>query len=89
MTDQERQLLENTASSLLQLVEMQKDLNAGFRAALLEIYRAQFSTGDHKTETLARLRLSLAIMEREGQGTKFMTDFIKQLESWNRVTGHV
>ena len=24
-------------------------------------------------------------MEREGHGTKFMTDFIRQLESW---TGH-
>jgi hypothetical protein len=85
MTDEERQLLEDTANSLLQLIEMQKDLNLGFQAALLEAYRAQFSTGDHKAETLARLKLSLAIMEREGQGTKFMTDFIRQLESW---TGH-
>jgi DNA anti-recombination protein RmuC len=85
MTDEERQLLENTANRLAQLIEMQKDLNDGFQTALLEIYRAQFSTSDHKAETLARLKLSLAIMEREGQGTKFMTDFIRQLESW---TGH-
>jgi len=85
MTDEERQLLEDTATSLVQLIDMQKDLNAGFRAVLLEIYRAQFSTGDRKSETLARLKLSLSIMQREGHGADFMTDFIRQLESW---TGH-
>jgi hypothetical protein len=82
MTDEERQLLENTAHSLSQLIEMQKDLNAGFQAALLEVYRAQFSTSDHKAETMARLKLSLALMQREGDGAKFMAGFIQQLESW-------
>ena len=48
MTDEERQLLENTARSLLLVIEQQKDAVAGIEAALLEIYRAQFSTDNRK-----------------------------------------
>ena len=83
MTDDERQLLENTARSVLRLIEEQKEALAGVEAALLEIYRAQFSTDDRKHETMARLKLALKVLESEGRGAYFMTEFIRKLEPWN------
>lgn len=82
MTDEERQLLENTARSLLRVIEQQKDALAGMEAALLEIYRAQFTTDHRKHETLARLKLTLKVMEAEGRGTNFLGEFIRKLEPW-------
>lgn len=82
MTDEERALLENTARSLLRAIEQQKDAAAGLEAALLEIYRAQFTTDNRKHETLARLKLSLKMLEAEGQGTNFLGEFIRKLELW-------
>lgn len=80
MTDEERQLLENTARSLLRVIEQQKDTVAGIEAALLEIYRAQFTTDNRKHETLARLKLTLKVLEAEGQGVNFLGEFIRKLE---------
>ena len=51
-------------------------------AALLEVYRAQFSTDNRKQETLARLQLSLKILEAEGHGADFLREFIRKLEPW-------
>ncbi len=82
MTDEERQLLENTARSLLRVIEQQKDTVAGMEAALLEIYRAQFTTVHRKHETLARLKLNLKVLEAEGQGANFLGEFIRKLERW-------
>jgi hypothetical protein len=82
MTDDERQLMENTARSLLRLIEQQKDAVAGLEVALLEIYRAQFTTDDRKYETMARLRMNLKILEAEGHGAQFLTGFIGKLELW-------
>jgi len=82
MTDEERQLLENTARSLLLVIEQQKDVIAGIEAALLEIYRAQFSTDHRKQEILARLQLSLKMLEAEGHGAEFLREFIRKLEPW-------
>lgn len=82
MTDEERQLLENTARSLLRVIEQQKDTIAGMEAALLEMYRAQFATDHRKHETLARLRLNLKVLEAEGQGAKFLAELIRKLERW-------
>ena len=82
MTDEEGQLLENTARSLLRVIEQQKDALAGMEAALLEIYRAQFTTDHRKHETLARLKLTLKVMEAEGRGTNFLGEFIRKLEPW-------
>ena len=82
MTDEERQLLENTARSLLAVIEQQNDAVAGIEAALLEIYRAQFSTDNRKQETLARLQLSLKMLEAEGHGADFLREFIRKLEPW-------
>jgi len=82
MTDEERQLLENTARSLLRVIEQQNDAVAGMEAALLEIYRAQFSTDGRKQEILARLQLSLKMLGAEGHGTDFLREFIRKLEPW-------
>lgn len=82
MTDEERQLLENTARSLLRVMEEHKDVVAGMEAALLEIYRAQFTTDNRKHETMARLKLNLKILEAEGRGTNFLSEFIRKLEPW-------
>ena len=82
MTDEERQLLENTARSLLRVIDQQKDTMAGMEAALLEVYRAQFTTDHRKQETLARLKLGLKVLEAEGQGANFLREFIRKLEPW-------
>ncbi|HYI30443.1 MAG TPA: hypothetical protein VD863_21595 [Bradyrhizobium sp.] len=82
MTDEERQLLENTARSLLRVIEQQKDTVAGMEAALLEIFRAQFTTDQRKQETLARLKLTLKVLEAEGRGANFLGEFIRKLEPW-------
>jgi len=82
MTDEERQLLENTARSLLHVIEEQKQVVSGMEAALLEIYRAQFTTDDRQHETLARLKMSLKVLEAEGQGANFLREFIRKLEPW-------
>lgn len=83
MTDEERQLLENTARSLLRVMEEQKDALAGMEAALLEIYRAQFTTDNRKHETMARLKLHLKVLEAEGRGAPFLSEFIRKLEPWD------
>jgi len=82
MTDEERQLLENTARSLLRVIEQQKNTVAGMEAALLEIFRAQFTTDQRKQETLARLKLTLKVLEAEGRGANFLGEFIRKLEPW-------
>lgn len=82
MTDEERQLLESTARSLLRLMEEQKEAVSGMEAALLEIYRAEFTTDGRKHETMARLKLSLKVLEAEGRGANFLGEFIRKLEPW-------
>jgi hypothetical protein len=48
MTDEERQVLEDTARLLLHLIEEQKETVPGMEVALLELYRAQFTIDDRK-----------------------------------------
>jgi hypothetical protein len=84
MTDDERQLLEDTARSLIRLREEQKNIVAGMQAALLEVYRAHFTTDNRKHETMARLKLALKVLEGEGQGATFMVEFIRKLERWTQ-----
>ena len=50
MTDDERQVLEDTARLLLHLIEEQKETVAGMEVALLELYRAQFPIDDRNTK---------------------------------------
>jgi hypothetical protein len=82
MTDEERQLLERTARSLLRVMEEHKEAVSGMEVALLEIYRAQFTTDKRKQETIARLKLSLKVLEAEGRGANFLGEFIRKLEPW-------
>ena len=87
MTDDERKLLEDTARSLLRLIEDQKDAVAGIEAALLEIYRAQFTTDERKLQTIARLEISLKLLEADGRGARFLTGFLRKLQPWG-VSDH-
>lgn len=82
MTDEERKLLEDTARTVIRLMEEQKEAAAGLEAALLEIYRAHFTTNDRKHETMGRLKLMLKVLKNEDRGAKFMTEFIRKLEPW-------
>lgn len=82
MTDDERQLLETTARSLIRLREEQNNTNAGLQAALLEVYRAHFTSDNRKHETMARLKLASKVLESEGRGSTFLTEFIRRLEPW-------
>jgi hypothetical protein len=82
MTDDERRLLEDTARGLIRLMDDHGDAMAGVEAALLEVYRAHFTTDDRKHETMARLRLGLRVLESQGRGARFMTEFIRKLEPW-------
>ncbi len=82
MTDDERKLLEDTARTVIRLMEEQKEAAAGLEVALLEIYRAHFAISNRKHETMGRLKLTLKVLENEGRGAKFMTEFIRKLEPW-------
>lgn len=82
MTDEERHLLENTARSLLRVMEEHREAVSGMEAALLEIYRVQFTTDRRKHQIMARLKLSLKVLEAEGRGAHFLREFIRKLERW-------
>jgi hypothetical protein len=83
MTPDERQLLADTAKSVIRLVESHSDTVAGTRVALLEMFRAQFAADDRKEETLARLRITLSLLRQtDGRGTGFLEDLIGKLEPW-------
>jgi hypothetical protein len=88
MTNEERKLLEDTARSLIRLREEQKDVIAGVEAALLEIYRAHFTTDNRKHETMARLKLGLKVLESQGQGAGFLAQFIRKLEPWTQYDAY-
>ena len=83
MTSDERQLLADTAKSLIRLAESHSDTVAGVRVALLEVFRAQFIADDRKEETLARLRIALSLLQQaDGRGVAFLSDLIGKLEPW-------
>jgi hypothetical protein len=83
MTSDERQLLADTAKSLIRLAESHSDTVAGTRAAMLEVFRAQFMVDDRKEETLARLRITLSLLQQtDGRGVGFLSDLIGKLEPW-------
>ena len=42
----------------------------------------EFTTDHRKHETLARLQLSLKVLEAEGQSADFLREFIRKLEPW-------
>jgi len=57
MTDEERQLLKDTAQNLLRLLHQWDDTVEGMRAAISELYRVGMATPERKALALARLKI--------------------------------
>jgi hypothetical protein len=82
MTDEERQLLKDTAENLLRLLRKWDDTIDGVTVAISELYRAGITTPERKLNTLARLRVHRDLMAKDGKGVKYLTDLIEQLDKW-------
>jgi hypothetical protein len=82
MTDEERQLLKDTAENLLQLLRRWDDTIDGMSVAISELYRAGITTPDRKIATLARLKIHRDLMAKDGKGAKYLSDLIDELDKW-------
>jgi hypothetical protein len=79
MTNEERQLLKDTAENLLRLLNRWDDTIGGMTIAISELYRAASTSPSRKIALLGRLRLHRDLMAREGKGVKYLSDLI---ENW-------
>jgi uncharacterized membrane-anchored protein len=82
MTDQERQLLQDTAENLLRLLRQWDDTIEGMTVAITELFRSDITTPERKLATLARLKLQLDVMRQKGKGVKYLTTLIGELDKW-------
>jgi hypothetical protein len=82
MTNEERQLLKDTAENLLRLLNRWEDTIGGMTVAISELYRAASTSADRKTALLARLKLHRDLMAAEGKGVKYLNDLIAELDKW-------
>lgn len=82
MTEDERQLLKNTAESLIRHLKQWDDTMEGMSAAIQELYRCDMTSREKKLATLARLRIKLELMGRQGKGAKYLAGLIADLEKW-------
>jgi hypothetical protein len=82
MTNEERQLLKDTAENLLRLLNRWDDTIGGMTIAISELYRAASTSPSRKIALLGRLRLHRDLMAREGKGVKYLSDLIEELDKW-------
>jgi len=82
MTDEERQLLKDTAENLLRLLRRWDDTIDGMSVAISELYRAGITTPERKASMLARLKLHRDLMAKDGKGVKYLNDLIEELDRW-------
>jgi hypothetical protein len=82
MTAEERELLENTARNLLLLLRKWDDTIAGMSVAITEIYRAGATTPERKRIMIARLKLQMDVMRRNGQGVQYLDSLVNELSRW-------
>jgi hypothetical protein len=82
MTDEERQLLKDTAENLLRLLRTWDDTIGGMTVAISELYRAGLTTPERKSAMLTRLKLQRDLMARTGKGIKYLNDLIEDLDNW-------
>jgi hypothetical protein len=82
MTNEELQLLKDTAENLLRLLNRWEDTIGGMTVAISELYRAASTSPSRKTAVLERLRLHRDLMAREDQGVKYLSDLIEELDKW-------
>jgi hypothetical protein len=83
MTDEERQLLKDTAENLLRLLHRWDDTVEGMRVAISELYRAGMTTPQRKGLALARLKIRRELIRRENKPTQYLDGLIDELDKWN------
>jgi hypothetical protein len=82
MTNEERQLLKDTAENLLRLLNRWDDTVGGMSVAIAELYRSGMTTSERKAFTLGRLKLQRDLMARNGHGVQYLDALIADLEKW-------
>jgi hypothetical protein len=82
MTEEERQLLKDTAENVLRLLKKWDDTISGMTVAISELYRAASTSLERKNALLARLKLHRDVMAREGRGVQYLSDLIAELDKW-------
>lgn len=82
MTNEERQLLKDTAENLLRLLNRWDDTIGGISAAISELYRSEMTTPERKAFTLGRLKLGRDLMAKNGNGVQYLDARIADLEKW-------
>ena len=74
VTDEERQLLETTARSVLRLKEDIADRVVGIEAVLLALFRAHGQTGI----ALARLKVQADFLKLKGTPSAYLNSFVER-----------
>jgi len=82
MTNEERQLLKDTAENLLQLLNKWDDTIGEMSVAIAELYRSGMTTPERKSFTLGRLKLRRDLMAKNGSGVEYLDALIADLEKW-------
>jgi hypothetical protein len=77
VTDEERQLLETTARSLLKLKEDIADRVTGIERVLLALFHARGRTD----VALALMKVQAELLERKGMPSAYLTSFIERAGS--------
>ena len=83
MTDEERQLLTDTAENLLLLLRQWDDTIAGMQVAISELYRAGMMTPERKALALSRLKIRRDLMSHANKPTQYLDGLIDELDKWN------
>jgi hypothetical protein len=82
MTNEERQLLKDTAENLLRLLNRWDDTIGGISVAISELYRSGMTTPERKALTIGRLKLRRDLMAKNGKGVQYLDALITDLEKW-------
>ena len=82
MTNEERQLLKDTAENLLRLLNKWDDTIGGMSVAIAELYRSSMTTPGRRWFTLGRLKLRRDLMAKNGSGVEYLDALFKDLEKW-------
>jgi hypothetical protein len=83
MTDEERQLLKDTAENLLLLLRQWDDTIAGMQVAISELYRAGMMTPERKASALSRPKIRRDLMSHANKPAQYLDGLIDELDKWN------
>jgi hypothetical protein len=82
MTDEERQLLKDTAENLRRLSHRWDDTVEGMRVAIAELYRVGMATPERKALALIRLKIRRELIRQENKPTQYLDGLINELDKW-------